>query len=345
VDVGAVAQMATHFQSENDAVTMRAEVTLTAGTNVAREALIQLVPGIDRKIGCITSVWSIQRRASMLEMNSVDSVIAAQDYKDRQAASIEELILNNPLMKNRTRLVSTISDSRSLEVWSYDDVNSKEPVKALFINGYISATTASAGAAHAEALVHPALVAHPSPKRVLVISLSPVPIVMETLKYKSVEHVSIVGWDARAIDLIETYMPSINDCSFLLEESPSCMKSAAAEVIKEDVHAWLEHKSRSELFDVILVDVPEGEQNWLSVDMHNKLGDLVQSRDAIAVVSSGSAPSLFDIDTATVLSPRETFLRQGARSKDNGGFNVYIHVYDEVRRQTVIICFSNVVNA
>jgi hypothetical protein len=331
--------MTTHFQSQNDAFTMRAEVTLTAETSLAREALIQLIPVIDRKIGCTTSVWSIQRLASILEMNSVDSVVSAQDYKDREAASIEELILSNPLMKNRTRLVSTISDSRSLEVWSYVDVNSKEPVKALFINGYISATTAPAGAAHTEALVHPALVAHPSPKRVLVIALCPVPIVMEALKYKSVEHVSIIGWDAGAIDLIVTYMPTINDCSILLEESPSCMKSAAAEVIEEDVHAWLEHKSQSKSFDIILVDVPVGEYNWLSVDMYKKLGDLVESTDTIAVISSGSAPSLFDIDTETALSPRETFLRQAARSKDNGGFDADMHVYDEVRRQNVIRCF------
>jgi hypothetical protein len=334
VDVDTAVQMATNFQSRKDAIAMRAEITLTADTSLAREALIKLVPVIDRKIGCTTSVWSIQRRASMLEMNSVNSVTAAQEQKDRQAASIDELILSNPLMKDRKRHASTISGTgRSLEVWSYDDVNLKEPVKALFVNGYISATTAPAGAAHVEALVHPALVAHPSPKRVLIISQSPIPIVKEALKYKSVEHISVVGSDAATIDLIEKHMPSANDCSFLLEESPSCMNSAAVEVIEEDVQAWLEHKSRSELFDIILVDVSIGEHSWLSVDMYNKLYHRIESEDSITVVSSGSAPSLFDIDTETVLSSRETFLRQGARSKDNGGFNVDTLVYDEVRPQ------------
>jgi spermidine synthase len=265
----------------------------------------------------------------MIEMISVDSVIAAQEDKDRQAASIEGLILNNPLMNNRTRLASTMSDSRSLEVWSYDDVNLKEPVKALFVNGYISVTTAPAGAAHAEALVHPALVAHPSPKRVLVISLSPVAIVKEALKYKSIEHISVIGSDAAAIDLIQKYLPTVNDCSFLLEELPSCMGSPVVEIIDEDVQAWLDHKSLSALFDIILVDVSIGERNWLSVEMY---GDLPYgSEDAITVVSSGSAPSLFNIDTETVNSPRETLIRQGARSAANGGFGVNILVYDEVR--------------
>lgn len=150
VDGGTVVQMATHFQSHKDTVTLRAEVTLTASdTKLAREALVRLVPAIDHKLECNNSLWSIQRRPSMIDMNSVDSVIAAQEDKYRQAASVEELVLNNPLMKNRTRLASTVSDSRLLEVWSYDDVNLKEPVKALFVNGYISATSAPAGAAHA----------------------------------------------------------------------------------------------------------------------------------------------------------------------------------------------------
>jgi hypothetical protein len=219
--------------------------------------------------------------------------------------------------------MSSERDLRSLEMYSlsYDELQ----------------TNAPAGVAHAEALVHPALVAHPSPKRVLVNSLSPVPIVMEVLKYKSVEHISIIGSDVAAVDLIDTYMPTI---SFLLEESPSCMKSAAAEVIEEVVHAWLEHKSQSDLFDIILVNVPEGEHSWLSVDMHNKLWDLIESEDAIAVVSPRFAPSLFDIDTETVHSPRESFLRQGARSKDNDGFQIAMLVYDEVRRQTVIHCLK-----
>jgi spermidine synthase len=107
------------------------------------------------------------------------------------------------------------------------------------------------------------------------------------------------------------------------------MESAAVEIIEEDVQAWLEHKSKSALFDIILVDVPIGEHHWLSVEMYGKLPYRLE--DAITVVSSGSAPSLFDIDTETVLSPREMLIRQGARPTANGGFGVNILVYDEVR--------------
>lgn len=76
VDGGTVVQMAMYFQSHKDTGTMRAEVTLTASdTRLAREALVRLVPTIDHKIGCTNSLWSIQRRASMIEMNSIDSVV------------------------------------------------------------------------------------------------------------------------------------------------------------------------------------------------------------------------------------------------------------------------------
>lgn len=163
----------------------------------------------------------------------------------------------------------------------------------------------------------------------LLFSFCPVAIVKEVLKYKSIEDVSVIGSDAAAIGLIQKYLPSVDDCSFLQEELPSCMGNAAVEIIEEDVRAWLQHKSLSALFDIILVDVSIGEQDWLSVEMYGELP--YGSEDAITVVSSGSAPSLFDIDTEALLSTREALIRQGARSAANGSFDVDILVYDEVR--------------
>lgn len=62
----------------------------------------------------------------MVNTNSVDSVTTEQEREDRQAASLEQLILSNALMKSRKRLSSTMSGaSLSLEVWSYDDMNWK----------------------------------------------------------------------------------------------------------------------------------------------------------------------------------------------------------------------------
>ena len=294
----------THLQQSKENITFRSEVTLAAPTTVlARETLVRMVPRVNQQLGCNgKSVWSIQHQPSMLEtmetpFRVVDSVIAAQEEKDRHAASVEELILGNPVMKNRIRLDATPSESAHLvEVWSYEDINFYDPVKALFIDGYLATTTSPTGIAHAEALVHPAMVAHPTPTRALIMSMTPNAIVKELLKYKSIEHVSVVGSDASAATLIEEHMTSLNDCAFLAPEgSRHCMESAMVEVVKEDLNSWLCRKDKTpEIFDLIFVDVPIGKHEWLSVDIYEHF--LKWSRgpdsDFVIVISAGSLPSL-----------------------------------------------------
>jgi spermidine synthase len=86
-------------------------------------------------------------------------------------------------------------------MWSYEDVNFREPVKALFNNGYLATTTSPSGIAHAEALVHPAMVAHPLPVRALLISVTPNAIVREVLNHKCINHVVVLGSDSVATDM------------------------------------------------------------------------------------------------------------------------------------------------
>jgi len=337
--------MALHLHQNKENIAIRTEVTLTAPTSaVARETLTRMVPSVEDKIGCnSSSIWSIQHQPSIFETlnpdwNTIDSVTAMQEDKDRRAASVEETILGNPMMKSRTRLqYSTAEDAssptsnkiRQLEVWSYEDAKYHLPVKSLFVDGYLAATTASAGIAHAEALVHPAMVAHPLPARALVISLAPNAIIKEILKYKSIEHVSVLGSDTVATEMISKYMPSFNDCSFLSpQDSANCMTSSKVEVIKTDLQAWLQYVS-PDTFDVVYVDVPIGKQEWLSVDVHKDLRHFL-GLNSVVVVNSGSSPSLFEVNTETLFSPREGLIRQAAKRESRGGLGYDVFVYDEV---------------
>lgn len=125
----------------------------------------------------------------------------------------------------------------------------------------------------------------------LIISQRPVPLVKEALKYRSVEDVVVIGSDPPAIGLIEKYIPT-NDCTFLLEESPSCIESASAKVLDEDVQVWLKHKSPSDFFHIILVDVSIIEHSRLSVVMYNKLYHHIEPEDSITSAVAASAPSV-----------------------------------------------------
>lgn len=332
LDVHVVARL----QKGKKDTTFRAEVMMTAPTAaLARETLTQMVSRVNHKPGWKGNfVWSIQHQPSAMEtlessMKNTETVVADQERKDRRAASIEEIILGNALMKNRTRL-EYVYNSHLLELWSYEDVKFRQPIKSLFIDGYLATTTSPAGVAHAEAMVHPAMVAHPSPTRALVLSLTPNAVVKEILKYKSIKHVSVVGSDAVASELIGKHMPGHCDCGFLgPEDSKNCMECAAVQVIKEDLYSWLNGQEKS--FDVIFVDVPIGKHEWLSTELYGKLDDLSpDDSDSIIVVSSGSMPSLFDVDTETILSPRETLIRHLARDDNFGGLDCDTLLYDEV---------------
>jgi hypothetical protein len=60
LDGDTVVQMAKHFQADQDTIILRAEEILTASsTDVAREALIQIVPAVESKYRCL---MLLQRR-------------------------------------------------------------------------------------------------------------------------------------------------------------------------------------------------------------------------------------------------------------------------------------------
>ena len=87
-------------------------------------------------------------------------MLVTQEYRDIEAALIENVILDRAEMRNHTRIVCV----SSLEVWQYNHIDFVEPVKALFMEGLLQATTSPVSTAHAEALVHPGLIAHSNPK-------------------------------------------------------------------------------------------------------------------------------------------------------------------------------------
>jgi hypothetical protein len=346
--------MATHLSNQG---ATRIDVTLSAlDAESIREALVQSLTKINECLAVSnndSSAWSIQRRPTLMEMqsnwNDLDTVAATQEDRDIQAASLENLILGKVDLRNRNRIehVFVRSNKRttrsSTELWQYDDVDYNDPVKALFIDGKLQTTTSPASAAHAEALAHPALIAHPNPKRIAVISKTPSAIVKEVLKHKSVESISVVGADKTALDMVQRHMPSLNDCSFLGNTNPNCMDHEHVQIVKEGFADWLlsclqeirgDADSNGCFYDVILMDVSVGTKEWLSADLYRDIIPLCRNDESILVISSGSRPSFFDINTETEMSARDTLIHQIARSQDHGGLYMDIWTFDEVSSES-----------
>lgn len=97
-----------------------------------------------------------------------------------------------------------------------------------------------------EALVHPAMLMHPAPRRVLVIGGGEGATLREIFKHPSVEKLLMVDLDREVVELCQEYLESWHRGSF---------NDSRLQLIYADAREYLENST--ELFDVIISDVPE----------------------------------------------------------------------------------------
>jgi spermidine synthase len=117
----------------------------------------------------------------------------------------------------------------------------------LFLNGHLQFSSADEYRYH-EALVHPAMLLHAQPKRVLVMGGGDGLALREILKYPSVQEVTLVDLDPE--------MTSLSDHFPLLGElNRHSFKDARVHVVNQDAMVWLEQDSPA--YDVAIVDFPD----------------------------------------------------------------------------------------
>ncbi len=114
--------------------------------------------------------------------------------------------------------------------------------RVLVIDGTIQ-TTEKDEAIYHEMLVHPALMALEKPSSVLIVGGGDGGALREALRHNDVERVVLVEIDARVMDLVKEYMPSLPKNAF---EDPR------VEVVIQDAAVYV--KESSEMFDAILCD-------------------------------------------------------------------------------------------
>lgn len=122
----------------------------------------------------------------------------------------------------------------------------------LFLNGNLQFNSRDEYRYH-EALVHPALAALDTPRRVLIIGGGDGLALREVLKYSSVEHITLVDLDARMTDLFSTQ-------ALLVQLNQGALASERLTLVHQDAFLWVKsnaEKSQAEPFDAIIVDVPD----------------------------------------------------------------------------------------
>ncbi|MBS7611861.1 polyamine aminopropyltransferase [Candidatus Bathyarchaeota archaeon] len=118
--------------------------------------------------------------------------------------------------------------------------------KALILDGKVQSSLRDEHVYH-EVLVQPAMLAHPSPKRVLVIGGGEGATIREVLKHNMVEEVVMVDIDQELIDIVKRYFPELHQGSF---------NDPRVKLVFDDGRKFVE-SCESSKFDVVICDLTD----------------------------------------------------------------------------------------
>jgi|YNPNPStandDraft_1061719.scaffolds.fasta_scaffold00168_28 spermidine synthase len=134
-----------------------------------------------------------------------------------------------------------------------------------------------------EALVHPAMVAHPDPQRVLVMGGGEGATLREVLRHPQVKRAVMVDIDAELVKVCRQWLPTFHRGSF---DDPR------AELVFADGRAWLAEQPDG-AFDIIILDLPEPLEEGPALRLFTReMYELVRRKLApggLMSVQSGSA--------------------------------------------------------
>lgn len=130
--------------------------------------------------------------------------------------------------------------------------------KCLFLDGKLQSSAYDEYIYH-ESLIHPAMIAHPAPRRVAVIGGGEGATIREVLRYEEVDEVVMVDIDEELVKLCEKYLP---------EWSRGAFKDPRLNLRFENGRSYLERCE--EEFDVIVLDLTDPTPNSPSVYLYTK---------------------------------------------------------------------------
>lgn len=128
---------------------------------------------------------------------------------------------------------------------SVDIVESPKFGKMLVLDDKIQSATLDEHVYH-EALVHPAMLLHPNPRRVLILGGGEGAALREVLRYGMVEEAVMVDLDEEIVALCRQYLP---------EMSRGAFEDSRARLVYGDAREYLEQSD--ERFDVIVQDITD----------------------------------------------------------------------------------------
>lgn len=143
------------------------------------------------------------------------------------------------------RGITKIYASEQTKYQKVEVIQSSHYGKCLILDGHMQSAQLDEFIYH-ENLVHPAMVACPNPKKVVIIGGGEGATLYEVLRHKTVEKCWMIDIDQRVVELCDEYMPEWHRGTF---------KDKRTVLLYEDGRKFLENSK--EKFDVIIIDIPE----------------------------------------------------------------------------------------
>lgn len=112
------------------------------------------------------------------------------------------------------------------------------PDRHIFLDG-VHQSARHGNEAYHEALVHPAMFAHPNPKRAGIIGGGECATLREILKHNTIENVKMIEIDEGMVNVSREFLPDWSDCSDIIGSVDGwCGDDSRAEMYYEDALAW-----------------------------------------------------------------------------------------------------------
>ncbi len=161
--------------------------------------------------------------------------------------------------------------------------------KTLVLDGLIQSSEADEYIYH-EALVHPAMLLHPSPRRVLILGGGEGATLREALKHPSVEEAVMVDIDEMVVELSKKYLPEWHRGAF---DDPR-----ARVVIMDGFKYVKEAADKGEKFDVVIMDLTDPYGSEIAAQLYTReafqLVKNAMNSDGVLVVQAGSSTLFWD---------------------------------------------------
>lgn len=204
--------------------------------------------------------------------------------------------------------------------------------RLLLLDGKTQSTEADEYVYH-EALVHPAMLAHPDPRRIFIGGGGEGATLREALTHRSVERAVMVDLDGEVVALCREYLPQWHQGAF---EDPR------TELLHEDARAYLEREQ--EPFDVMVLDLVDPMEAGPAYKLYTQeFYQLASSRlgpQGTLVVQSGPAISGMMLPNSTMAQGETT---PGVLTDLSRGFTALCHTLATVF--PVVVGYSAVVPA